>query len=220
MKKALSLIIAVVMCVGMFAVSAVAGNPNYTQNWNNGKGTSTFTNISANQFSTTWSSNSGSGFNGVVGKGWNPGTKTKVIGYNVSVFQLNNPSGCAYLSLYGWTRNTLVEYYVMEMWINYKPATGTKLGTISSNGGTYDVWKHQQVNQPSIQGTQSFWQIFSLRQAQAPMKTNNTLTFPNHVNGWSNLGFNLGSTMDYQMMAVEFYESSGSADLTVWEITP
>lgn len=218
MKKVLALIIALSMCVGIFAMTAAAADTNYTQNWNNAKsGSVSYTNGSGGNFSLTWSSNSGSGYNLVCGKGWSTGNASRKISYNAGTFKQTGTSGCSYLSLYGWTTNSLIEYYVMDSWVNYKPAEGTKLGTVSSDGGTYDVWKHQQVNQPSISGTQTFWQIFSLRQSQRTQGANNTITFANHVNGWKNLGFSLGSGWNYQMIAVEGYESSGQANVTVWE---
>lgn len=217
MKKALALVLSLALLVCMFPISALAADTNYTQNWNNGKsGTVNFTNGSGGNYSVTWSSNSGSGFNMVVGKGWKPGNGSRVVNYNAGIFKQTGTSGCSYLSFYGWTTNALVEYYIMDSWVNYKPAEGTKLGTLSSDGGTYDVWKHQQVSQPSISGTQTFWQIFSLRQSQRTQGQNNTITFANHVNGWKNLGFSLGTTWDYQMIAVEAYESSGQANVTVW----
>ncbi|MCL1822913.1 MAG: glycoside hydrolase family 11 protein [Oscillospiraceae bacterium] len=216
-KKLLAGILVIIM-VAALAVTASAEAVNYSQNWNNGKGTSSITHGSAaGNFSASWSRSS-DGFNCVIGRGWNPGKTNRAVGYNVGSYSLNpSGTGCSYISLYGWTLNSLVEYYVVEMWINYRPVEGSRIGTCSSDGGSYDIYKHQQVNQPSISGTQTFWQIFSVRTSQASKNSNNKITFSNHVNAWRNAGFNLGSTHNYQMMAVEGYNSSGSANLTVWD---
>ena len=192
-KKIIAGAFAVMMTVATaMSASAVI---NYTQNWNNGHGTSSLQDLGGGHYKATWTKSSGySDFNCVIGAGCKPGAANKTIGYNLGQLTNSSGGGCIYWSLYGWTTNSLIEYYVMESYINYKPAEGTKLGTINSDGGTYDVWKHQQVNQPSISGTQTFWQIFSLRQSPVTAPSGSrTITFQNHVNGWKNMGFNLGS---------------------------
>ena len=215
MKKALSLIIAVVMCVGMFAMTALAANTNYTQNWNNGKGSSTFTDKSGGGFAVTWTLNPGGNF--VGGKGWNPGSKTAVIGYNAGVFSQTSSTGCSYLSLYGWTTNSLVEYYIMDNWVNYQPKEGDNKGSYTCDGQTYTLYKHQQVNQPSISGTQTFYQALSLNNSKRALGTNNTVTFATHLSKWVSAGIVSSScSMNYQMLAFEGYESTGKGDATVW----
>ncbi len=164
---------------------------------------------SAGNYSTSW--NLGSG-NMVCGKGWATGSSSRIVGYNAGVWQ---PNGNGYLALYGWTRNPLIEYYVVDSWGSFRPPGGTPLGTVNSDGGTYQIYRAQRVNAPSIDGTQTFFQYWSVRTSKRPTGSNQTITFANHVNAWRNLGLNLGSHV-YQIMATEGFQSSGQSNLTVW----
>ncbi|KAG0645453.1 hypothetical protein D0Z07_8625 [Hyphodiscus hymeniophilus] len=141
----------------------------------------------------------------VVGLGWQPGDSNPIT-YSGSF----SASGVGLLSVYGWSTNPLVEYYVMEDPIGYQTA-GTQKGTLVSDGSTYTIWEHQQVNQPSIQGTSTFNQYISIRQSP---RTSGTVTIANHFAAWAAAGMNLG-TLNYQVVAVESWSGSGKGTITV-----
>jgi len=165
-------------------------------------GTVNYSPGSAGSYSVSFSSAS----DFVVGKGWNPGSASS-IKFSGS---FSATSGTALLSVYGWTTNPLVEYYIVE---DYTSApVGTLKGTVSSDGGTYNIYESTRTNEPSIQGTSTFLQIKSVRTST---RSSGTVTTANHFAAWKNAGLTLG-TYNLQVLATEGYnKASGSVSMTL-----
>jgi len=168
----------------------------------------------AGRYTSQWTNSTN---NWVGGKGWNPGTSSRVVNYsgNFGVDSSQN----SYLAFYGWTKSPLIEYYVIESYGSYNPAScsgGTDYGSFQSDGGTYNVRRCQRVNQPSIEGNSStFYQYFSVRNPKKGFgNISGTITFANHAGFWASKGLALGAH-DYQVLATEGYQSRGSSDITV-----
>jgi endo-1,4-beta-xylanase len=119
-------------------------------------------------------------------------------------------SGTALLSVYGWSTNPLVEYYIVEDNFN-PPRFGTYKGTVYSDGSEYTIYENTRYNAPSIQGTSTFNQYISVRQSP---RQSGTVTVANHFEAWAKLGLNLG-TLSYQILAVEGWGGEGEAAQTV-----
>jgi endo-1,4-beta-xylanase len=118
--------------------------------------------------------------------------------------------------MYGWMKNPLVEYYIMEYYGNYSPESASgvkKKGSVTSDGKTYDVFQHEQDNQPSITGTATFQQYVSVNQSPKFVSGGN-VTVQNHFDAWAKAGMKIG-TLDYQIVATEGYHSTAKADITV-----
>ncbi len=200
-------------CVALANAQTVNGNGTGTNNgyyyslYSSG-GSATMTFPSASQYpgnyAITWR-----GVNDVVGgKGWSTGS-AQTIGYNVG-----SASGYNNISIYGWLTNPLVEYYICELGSLYT-GNATYKGSVSSDGHSYNTYEHQQVNQPSIQGTATFEQYLD-NWGGSGTGSNHTVTTSNHFNHWRSLGMTVGN-FNYQILGTEAYNgASGSVNATVW----
>jgi len=175
----------------------------YFSFWTNGGGSVRMTLDGGNGYTVSWQ-NAG---DFTCGKGWNPGS-ARTVTFSGSY---SNGGGGAF-GLYGWTTNPLVEYYIVESVGNSgSPAQGNIKGNLTSDGGTYIIYEHLQVNQPSIIGTATFEQYISVRQNH---RTSGTITAGNHFNAWKSHGLNLG-TFNYQILLTEGWNGSGSSSAKV-----
>jgi endo-1,4-beta-xylanase len=232
-KRGIIALLSILMLGGAFSSIPAYARLDYFQNWtsdnlngqangtSNGRdGTVTFTsNMNTGSFNTTWTTTrASSGFNNLQGLGWATGRANRRIGYNLGILQhTSGHTGMTIGAFYGWTRGPLIEYYVIDNWLNHRSTPGTRLGTFTSDGGTYEVYRASRVGH-NIDGYGPFIQLKSVRTAPRPLGQNNTITFQNHVNAWASFGQPIGNQWSYQAYIVEGFESSGRGNATVWEL--
>jgi len=189
-------------------------NDFYFSYWNQGAESTTFTGTpimtlgAAGNYSVTWTNVN----NFTAGKGWATGSPNRVINFSGSFDGGSN----GYLAVYGWTKNALIEYYVVESYGAWTPPGGTSKGSFTSDGGTYNIYETTRINQPSIVGPATFQQYWSVRTSR---RSSGTVTLSNHIAAWAAKGMIMGSIWDYQIMETEGYHSSGSSNITMSEGT-
>jgi len=122
------------------------------------------------------------------------------------------PVGNSYLSVYGWSVDPLVEFYILESFTTYNPGTDgtTYKGSVTVDGDTYSIYEGLRVDQPSIKGTKTtFPQYWSIRENK---RTEGTVSISEHFKAWEEAGLELGNLYEVAL-AVEGYHSSGTANV-------
>jgi endo-1,4-beta-xylanase len=171
-------------------------------------------------FSATWS-NPGD-FLARVGLVWNS-TETfdqlGTISADYAYTKTGTGGGFSYIGIYGWSENPLHEYYIVDDWFGSpSPPTGggTKVGTFTVDGGTYNVYQHTQTNQPAITGgNATFMQYFSVRQTARQC---GHISISEHFKAWASLGLTLGDMAEARIL-VEVGGGSGSINFTTATVT-
>jgi endo-1,4-beta-xylanase len=145
-----------------------------------------------------------------------PHTQIGNITVNYTATYSPSSSGVSYLCVYGWTRNPLVEYYIVDSWGSSRPpgaweVNRTRIGEITVDGGTYDIWTSDRINQPSIDGTNTFKQYWSVRRTP---RTSGTISVSEHFKKWQELGMDMTGGLYEVALTVEGYNNSGTAEIT------
>jgi len=139
----------------------------------------------------------------------------------------------SYIGIYGWSRNPnaanaedkLIEYYIVDDWFGNKwqadttPITtsttgGSVLGSFTMDGALYRVIKNVRTQKPSIDGTKTFVQYFSIRQTP---RQSGTISITEHFKQWESMGLQLGSMYETKFL-VEAGGGTGWLEFTRLEL--
>jgi hypothetical protein len=187
--------------------------------WASGTGTGCMTVYGVDaKFSATW--NNVEDFLGRAGLQFDQTKTPAQIGTISAEFAETKTasSGLVYIGVYGWTVDPLREYYILDDWGSERPAgiasdgtPRTRVGTITVDGDTYDVWMKTRTNKPAITGdNKTFDQYFSIRQTA---RSCGHISVSEHFSQWIALGLQLGKLYEAKLL-VEAQNGSGSIAFT------
>jgi hypothetical protein len=183
--------------------------------WSDGRAGCMITYNEGIAFKATW--NESGDFLARTGLGWNSTQTYDQLGKLEAEFAFTK-SGTggpySFIGIYGWSKNPLREYYIVEDWFT-TPKPGNKVGTITVDGGVYTVYKYTRVNKPSIEGTKTFEQFFSVR--ETPRQCGH-ISITQHFDEWAKMGLTLGKMYEARIL-VEAGGGSGSVDFTKATLT-
>ena len=141
--------------------------------------------------------------------GMNSGVDFKTIGHLYADFSLSNytnRSGVsyAYVGVYGWTQNPLIEWYIVDSWgnggrpewVGGQDSQGHNIppvATVTIDGAEYDIYK-ADINEArgTIEGNKTFKQYWSLRKTA---RTCGTIDITAHFEAWEANGLTMGSSL-------------------------
>ncbi len=172
-------------------------------------------------FKAEWSANVSRG-NFLARRGKDYGSTTKatqvgniVLDYAADYRQTGSASGNSRLCVYGWFQNKgaagnvpLVEYYIIEDWVDWVPDAQGKMVTI--DGAQYKIFQMDHTGPTINGGSETFKQYFSVRQQK---RKSGTITVSDHFKAWESQGWGIGNLYEVALNA-EGWQSSGVADIT------
>ncbi|MBQ7002504.1 MAG: endo-1,4-beta-xylanase [Oscillospiraceae bacterium] len=183
-------------------------------------GTGTMTLGQGATFKAEWNASVPSG-NFLARRGLDFGSQKKAtdyeyigLDYEADYRQTGSASGNSRLCVYGWFQNKnagnvpLVEYYIIEDWVDWVPDAPGKIVTI--DGAQYKIFQMEHSG-PSINSSyETFKQYFSVRQDK---RTSGHITVSDHFDAWAAEGWGIGNLYEVALNA-EGWQSSGVADIT------
>lgn len=171
-------------------------------------------------FRAEW--NNADTFLGRVGLFWNQGKPYTAYGDVSCDFSFERSAngtagGTSYIGIYGWSRNPLIEWYIVDDWFLSGVITpsrigggATKKGEFTVDGEVYFIYEATRVQKPSIDGTRTFQQYFSVRQTT---RQSGTISITEHFKEWERIGLPLGTNMYEAKFLIEAGGGTGWIDV-------
>lgn len=119
----------------------------------------------------------------------------------------------SYIGIYGWTKTPLLEYYIVDDYFEGSSLLlgwSVKKGTYTLDGDTYDLYKVQRYNAPSIIGTSNFETIYAIRRNTRHC---GHVSVSEHFKKWEEFGIKLGGLYECSFLC-EAGGGAGSIEYT------
>ena len=143
-----------------------------------------------------------------------------------------------YIGAYGWMRESLTEFYIVDDWWGSKPAEGvygTKIGEYTIDGAKYTIFALAMYDTPSIDGSSTFLRMSCVRETA---RQEGHIDISAHFAKWDEImqgqaeeirssaggttswNLEVGNRLEYVMLQNEVGGvATGSIDLTYFNMT-
>ena len=158
------------------------------------------------------------------GKRWGSNSTVTVqnVGNITAEFEVewSSTDNVKYVSVYGWGYydqqdipsgfSDEIEYYIIQDRGSYNPTQGgKKFGSATIDGINYDFFTTDRNNQPSLSGTSTFKQYWSIPSNTSQHRTKGTISISKHFEAWAKAGMKMGKLYEVASMKIESYTGQG-----------
>jgi hypothetical protein len=155
-----------------------------------------------------------------TGKRWGSNSTVTVqnVGNITSEFEVewSSSDNVKYVSVYGWGYydqqdipsgfSNEIEYYIIQDRGSYNPTQGgKKFGSATIDGISYDFYTTDRIQQPSLSGTSTFKQYWSIPSNTSQHRTKGTISISKHFKAWADAGMKMGKLYEVASMKIESY---------------
>lgn len=155
-----------------------------------------------------------------TGKRWGSNSTVTVqnVGNITSEFDVewSSSDNVKYVSVYGWGYydqqdipsgfSNEIEYYIVQDRGSYNPTSGgKKWGSAVIDGISYDFYTTDRIQQPSLSGTSTFKQYWSIPSNTSQHRTKGTISISKHFSEWAKVGMKMGKLYEVASMKIESY---------------
>jgi len=163
-------------------------------------------------------------FLGRVGLFWNKGFpysyyKNVFCDFSFTRSANGTAGGTSYIGIYGWSKNPMIEWYIVEDWFgsgvigpNRIGGNAAKKGEFTVDGSVYYIYYAvRPAGSGNIEGSKNpFPQYFSVRQTT---RQSGTISITEHFKEWEKVGLKLGTNMYEAKFLIEAGGGTGWIDL-------
>lgn len=154
------------------------------------------------------------------GKRWGSNSTVTVqnVGNITAEFEVewSSTDNVKYVSVYGWGYydqqdipsgfSNEIEYYIVQDRGSYNPTQGgKKFGSAVIDGISYDFYTTDRIQQPSLSGTSTFKQYWSIPSNTSQHRTKGTISISKHFSEWAKVGMKMGRLYEVASMKIESY---------------
>jgi endo-1,4-beta-xylanase len=127
--------------------------------------------------------------------------------------------GYSYIGIYGFSTDPCVEFYIVDdsySAMPIKPYSTTNKGTVTIDGGSYDLYSGTMSSTETLSCRGSLWyQFYSVRQTA---RTCGQISITQHFDAWKAAGMKLGKLVETEIL-VEVGGGTGSIEFPIANVT-